>query len=157
MEIATVFAVLTFASLISFVNERFIELVVVPRIEGTRFGDWKVVIAFITGFALSVLLAIDFIAPLAAMFGLELRREYAGWIVSGIIVGCGSPIIHDILSYLSAIKGQARAKEFLVKEDALEVMEESYPTPPKLTVPSNEQIEHIVKETVYTELKKAVS
>lgn len=123
MELATTIAILTFASLISFINERLNELIIVPRIEGTRFTEWKVVMAFATGFGLGALLAIDFITPLASMFGLELRFTWAGWVVSAVVIGLGSPIIHDIIMYINAVKGTAKAQQFLTQETALEVIE----------------------------------
>lgn len=156
MEITQVFALLAFTGLISFINERFMELVVVPRIDNTRFGEWKVVISFVTGFGVSALLAIDFISPLAAMFGSTLRWVDAGWIVSAVVVGCGSPVIHDVLSYISAVKGQAKARQFLVQETAMEVMEETYTEPQPVFVPSGELTEQMVQRVVRNEMEKAV-
>lgn len=155
MELTQVFALLAFAGLISFINERFMELVVVPRIENTRFGEWKVVISFVTGFGVSALLAIDFISPLAAMFGSTLRWVDAGWVVSAVVVGCGSPVIHDVLAYISAVKGQAKAREFLVQETAINVMDEAQPEPQPVFVPSGQLTEQMVQRVVKNELESA--
>ncbi|MCP5098351.1 MAG: hypothetical protein GY943_22610 [Chloroflexi bacterium] len=93
---------LGFTLLLSFLNEQLIELVYKPARE--KLGDWSVIatpyIALATGAAMSLAFMVDLVTPFAAQAGLELVSPWPGRVVTALLVGGGSRLIHAVMDFI---------------------------------------------------------
>lgn len=89
-------SIVTFAGILATLNERLNELFILPLAE--RFGvkDYNDHIALGVGTLLGILFGVDFLTPLADLFGITLNAPLAGLVVSGIVIGAGSNFLHKL-------------------------------------------------------------
>jgi len=88
---AQVFAL---AAFFAFINERIVEHYLKPFSE--KIGDYAQYVAGVTGLLLAIGFNIDFLSLLTVnVLGID-PIPYAGVIVSGLMIGGGSNLIHDI-------------------------------------------------------------
>lgn len=90
---ANVFA---FAVFLALINERIIELLLKPVLEKIDRMIFVPYVAMLTGLVISVVFQVDLITPLAEAVGLQPLTPWAGYIVTGLLVGGGSNFLHDL-------------------------------------------------------------
>jgi hypothetical protein len=90
-------SIVAFASILTLLNERLNELLVLPLMERFGLKDYNAYAAVIVGVILGVVFGVDFLTPLAALFGVTLNAPVAGLVVSGVIIGGGSNLLHDVV------------------------------------------------------------
>jgi hypothetical protein len=89
--------IIFFAGVLTTLNERLNELLILPIMERFGLKAYNAYAAVVVGTVLGVVFGIDFMTPLAELFGVVLNAPIAGLIVSGIIIGAGSNLLHDIV------------------------------------------------------------
>ena len=91
---------------ISFLNERLNELVIHPLINAiapSRLNELKGMLALLTGILITWLIGLDIFTPLANEVDLS-PEKWAAVIVTGLLVGLGSSVIHDFVELLTGAK-----------------------------------------------------
>lgn len=103
MNLDLIFNLLGFTTGIALVIERLVEHFASPLLE--RFGGkWLLpYVGLILGLLVGLGFGIDLFTPLAESVGLQPSVPWAGLVLSGLLIGGGSNLIHDL--YPTTVKG----------------------------------------------------
>jgi len=93
------------ASALALVNERVIEYIFAPLFEHFELDKkWLLYASLATGLALTFVAGVDIMAA----FGVTLAYP-VNIIVSGILVGGGSNLLHEVIDFLETLNSQRKA------------------------------------------------
>ena len=88
---------IAFAGFVSLVIERTLNLILRPLLAAIPALDpYKDYISIVFGVAIGFLFGIDLLSPLAEMMGFSVAVSWGGVVLTGILMGGGSNLIHDI-------------------------------------------------------------
>lgn len=102
-SIAAIAEVFAFAGFLAFLVERLVEQFIKPGLSlaGVAAATSSQLVAYLAlllGLAASVAFQVDLVSPLATAVGLEPLSQWPGLILSGLVVGGGSHLVHDVWS-----------------------------------------------------------
>lgn len=94
--LALMLQVFFFAAMLALIIERLTEKFVRPLLE--RWGqEWLLAyVALLLGLLFSLAFGIDLLTPLAVAVGLSPFVPWAGYLLTGLMVGGGSNFLHDV-------------------------------------------------------------
>lgn len=93
---ATIAGVFAFAALLAFILERLVEKFVKPPLEKYGWDEATPYTALGLGVAFSWSFGIDLLTPLAAAVGISPFVPWIGYLLTGLVVGGGSNLLHDL-------------------------------------------------------------
>ena len=90
--------VVLFASFLALVTERVTELFVVPALEriGAGYAWLAAYMTAVLGIIVALSFGIDLMSPIAEALGLAVAFPIAGQVFTGLVIGGGSNLLHDI-------------------------------------------------------------
>lgn len=94
--IATIAGVFAFAALLALIVERLVEKFVKPPLQKYEWDAATAYVALALGVAFSWSFGIDLLTPLAAAVELSPFVPWAGYLLTGLVVGGGSNLLHDL-------------------------------------------------------------
>ena len=92
---ATIAGVFAFATLLAFILERLVEKFVKPPLARTGWDEAAAYAALALGVVFSWSFGVDLLTPLATAVGLSPFVPWAGYLLTGLLVGGGGNLIHD--------------------------------------------------------------
>jgi hypothetical protein len=93
--IGLVVQVFLFAAFLALIVERLVEKFVKPLLP-EAYQHWSAYAALALGLIFSWAFGIDLLTPVATAVGLEPFVPWAGYLLTGLIVGGGSNFLHDV-------------------------------------------------------------
>lgn len=128
--LASLAGILAFASLLALTNERIIEHGIKPLLVRLKIDSYTGQISMLTGTGIAFLFWVDLYAPLARAIGMTPIVNWAGVLLTGLVIGGGSNLLNDLWPMKSTTS--KTTKEITVTETTSEPVVEPLPTEEKL-------------------------
>lgn len=96
------------ALFVAVANERLVQVLVKPWLDRLwpERSDWVTqLVALVTGILLTFGFGIDFITPVVLQLGVTPAIDITGAILSALVIGGGSGIVHEIVKILETVRG----------------------------------------------------
>lgn len=96
MNLTDTFALI---ALLAFINERLVEHLLSPI---AALKGYLLYVSMLTGVVLGVTTGVDVVSPVFAQFGAEPPVHLVAVVLTAILIGGGSQVLHDVISRVNS-------------------------------------------------------